>query len=375
VNAGSVILLGGAAHSVPGTGLGPQWPPMMRAPLGPNPEPVDYRTVLPMTPPGGRDLHFYRGQFCGLRIPDAPVVPGSNGDNPECIMACLLDNYPVSVQDEFLETYANCGYTHLQRSLGHALGWGNTIESYIALSEKARSVYGLYCDHWLIANELPGFQKDADASYWGPVLEPHIAALLKAGVMDLCCVGWQMDQWNAPGNPIISLIAWVAKRIPAHIPLYTHWMNEALAWWKTGGEVWTDPQYWPHGILVHDRFSWWYAMQPYLTGGHHQGNTRMLIKEYQDRICDTLDFFGDENGRDTSKGDMGQSQRDGTRPFALTVFECSAQDQFDDTPSNPYAISESQGDQRGYLLMCTTSAWGYMRGYGNGARMPDGAPL
>jgi hypothetical protein len=33
-----------------------------------------------------------------------------------------------------------------------------------------------------------------------------------------------------------------------------------------------------------DRFTWWYAMQPYLTGGHHQGNTRMAINEYQDRL-------------------------------------------------------------------------------------------
>jgi hypothetical protein len=117
-------------------------------------------------------------------------------------------------------------------------------------------------------------------------------------------------------------------------------------------------------------------MRPYLTGGHHQGNTRMLCKEYQDRLCDTLDYFGGEAGRDTGKGDMGQSVRSGTpRPFALTVFECSAQDQFDDTPGNPHAISELEGDQRGYILTCTTSPWGHLAGYGNGARRPDGTAL
>jgi hypothetical protein len=49
----------------------------------------------------------------------APAVPGSNGANPECIVACLLDNYPASVQEKFLQQYVDAGYTHLQRSLGH----------------------------------------------------------------------------------------------------------------------------------------------------------------------------------------------------------------------------------------------------------------
>jgi len=387
VNAGSVVLLGGRSTTPSGGGLGPMWDPIPRNPFGPYPPPVDYKTVLPFTPPAGRVLDFYRGQFCGLRIPGAPVVPGSNAANPSCIMAALLDNYPEDVQEQFLESYAFAGNTHLQRSLGHALGYGHTIDAYIALSKKVRSQYGLFCDHWLIANEFPGFQFNQDASFWGPKLDPYIERLLGAGVVDLACPSWQMDQVMnmAPGNATISIIAYVAKKLPPSIPLYTHWMNEALAWWKKVGtnpngsdigEVWVDPQYWPNGIEVHDRFSWWYAMQPYLTGGHHQGNTRMLCKEYQDRLCDTLDFFGDEHGRDTGKGDMGQSIRTGTpRPFALTVFEDSAQDQFDDVPSNPYAISEVEGDQRGYILMCTTSPWGHMRGYGNGARRPEGTAL
>jgi hypothetical protein len=369
-----VLSIAASPHGAGGGSLlGPSMPTMRRPQLGPWPEPQDYVKVLPFTPPTGRTLDFYRGQFCGLRVHGAPVVPGSNGANPDCIMSCLLDNYPEDIQNEFLDWYASYGYTHLQRSLGHALGYGHSIESFIALTKKAREQFGLLSDVWFIANELPAFRPDADASYWGPVLDPYIKQLLDAGCIDLACVGWQMDQWNVPGNPIISIIADVAARLPKEIPLYTHWMNEALAWWRDGGEVWSDPY---QTINIHDRFSWWYAMRYYLSGGHHQGNTRMLCKEYQDRICDTLDYFGDEHGRDTGKGDMGQSLRTGTaKPFALTVFECSGQDQFDDQPENPYAISEDEGDQRGYLLMCTTSQWGHLRGYGNGARRPDGLPL
>ena len=374
------IMALGASHGYAGGGsqLGPSLPTIQRPELGPWPHPKDYAHVLPFTPPAGRTLDFYRGQFCGLRVHGAPVVPGSNAANPDCIMACLLDNYPEDIQDEFLDWYASYGYTHLQRSLGHALGYGHSIESFIALTRKAREQYGLYSDVWFIANEFPGFQYNADASFWGPKLDPLIDRLLDAGVIDCACPSWQMDQvmGGAPGNATISIIAHVAKKLPPSIPIYSHWMNEALAWWKKVGthpdgsdigEVWSDEY---QTIEVHDRFSWWYAMRYYLSGGHHQGNTQMLCKEYQDRLCDTLDYFGNEHGRDTGKGDMGQSLRTGVaKPFALTVFECSAQDQFDGR------TSEEAGDQRGYILMCTTSQWGHLRGYGNGARRPDGRPL
>jgi hypothetical protein len=57
--------------------------------------------------------------------------------------------------------------------------------------------------------------------------------VLKAGVIDLSCVGWQLDQYNVPGNPLIAIIKYVAEALPRSVPLYTHWANEALAWWLT----------------------------------------------------------------------------------------------------------------------------------------------
>jgi hypothetical protein len=72
---------------------------------------------------------------------------------------------------------------------------------------------------------------------------------------------------------------------------------------------------------------------------------------------------------------MGRSQRNGDAAFLMTCYECSAQDQCDDTPTNPYRISEDQGDLRGYLLLCTTSRWAHLAGYGNGGRLPNGETL
>jgi hypothetical protein len=87
--------------------------------------------------------------------------------------------------------------------------------------------------------------------------------------------------------------------------------------------------------------------------------------------ADTLDYFG---GR-TDKGHMGSSQRNGDAAFKLTVFECSGQDQFDDTLGNPNRISEDEGDRRGFLLLCTTNPWAHITGYGNSAGRPDGRPV
>lgn len=348
---------------------GPLPPPLVRAPLAPFPPGV-YDQTLPVPLPSRPTLSYYRGNFCGLHVQGAPVVPGCNASNPETIMACLLDNYPSKFQDDYLDRYAGC-YTHLQRSLGHALYYGKTLNQYIELSQRAID-RGLFCDHWLLNGgeaQNSGLKvQNRDGAYWKPILDPIIDALLSASVVDTACVGWQFDQQqqDAPGNATISIIAYVAEALPRTIPLYTHWVNEALAWWKTGGEVWSD-QY--QTLNVNDRFTWWHAMQPYLTGGYYQGNTttaRTDMQLFQDRIKDTLDPMCGMTG----KGTFGQSWRGGTKPFSLIGFEVTGQDQFDGS------CSEDEGDLVGYLVSCTTSFNGMgMGGYGNGGRQPSGKVL
>lgn len=322
---------------------------------------MTYDHVLPFTPPPPRTLEFYRGNFCGLQIPGAPLVPGGSSD---VMMAALLDNYPRDWQDRFLLAYAERGYSHLQRSIGHALHYGHSIAEHIELSQRAQAV-GLFCDEWFLCEEWGFFRATVDQ--WTPIMDPILDELLEADVVDHACVGWQLDKYNAPGNTLIAIIRYVAERIPQDVPLFTHWMNHALAWWKTGGEVWTDRY---GSIDVVDRFTWWAAMQPYLTGAHHQGNTTEARRDpqlYQDKMKDTLDPFSGHTG----KGNMGRSRRGGVeKDFALVAFESTAQDQFDGR------CSEDEGDLVGYLLTCTTSYNGKgMSGFGNGSRMPSGDPL
>lgn len=344
-------------------------PPLVpRAPLPPFPQPINYSHALPFAPPKIPTLDFYRGQFCGLRVKDAPVVPGSNAENPPCVMAALLDNYPRKIQDQFLEQYAEDGYTHLQRSWGHAVYYGSTTNQFNALSKHAQKDFGLFADVWLLG-VMEWQPRNQGVDYWKPILDPIFDQILGAGAVDTFCTGWQFDNfmYDSPGNKTIALMAYQCDRLPASIPTFSHWVNEALAWWKTGGEVWTDRY---GSIDVADRFSWWRAMAPYLTGGNYQGDgTTSLLdpKLYQDRMCDTLNPFGG----DKSKGDMGQSIRTGTpRNFKLNAFESTGQNQFDGK------CSEDDGDLSGYLQTCTVGYNGaHVGGYGNGARMPDGTAL
>ncbi len=245
-------------------------------------------------------------------------------------------------------------YTHLQRSIGHSLFYGHPIEEHIELSRRAQRQFGLFADEWFLGGDAL-ITRDQTVDFWKPTLDPIIDALVGSGAVDTACVGWQLDQWNQPGNVLIGIIAYIADKLPASVPLYTHWVNEAMAWWKTGGEVWTDRF---QTINVHDRFTWWLAMQPYLTGAHHQGDTHMArtdLKLYQDKMRDTTEPFAD--------GRMGRSQRGGrNQPFRLTAFESTAQEQFDG------GCPELEGDQIGYVLSAVATG-----GYGNGGRQPDGS--
>jgi hypothetical protein len=279
-------------------------------------------------------------------------------------MTALLPNYPRAFQDSFLETYAGY-YTHIQFSLFHALHYGASLDDYIDLARRAQSA-GLFVDHWFLAgDDVIAGGRNTTVEFWRAQLNPIIPRLLGAGVVDLACVGWQLDQYNVPGNQLIAIIAYIAGALPRGIPLYTHWANEALAWWKTGGEIWSD-QY--QTINVYDRFTWWAAMGPYLTGGHHQGDTiaaRTQTLNYQRSILDTFDYF---QGR-TDKGSMGLSRRrsDAGEPFRFIITECNAQDEFDG------AITEATGDATSYALLGARAFNGaYTNGYYNGARQPNG---
>jgi hypothetical protein len=341
--------------------LPPRPPYQPRAPLPPMP-PGSYDRTLPFTPPVGPSRDFYRGDFCGVRVPGIPLLPEMSGFtvdgwrdnrvgglNPP-IMALDIPRYWKVSRDlviENLNAHAIRGYTHLQCSAGHALEQGLSIDDYVEYSKLVQAIVG-FADHWFLgggpwsARDKNGNwteARDRDRAYWAPILNPWIDALLANQAIDCACVGWQLDGGNKENEPIQSIIDYFADRLRPHdIPIGTHWLNEAGAW-----------------NFPMDRFKWWQSQRGKLRWFHHQGDVNMDIPLYQAKLVDTLQPFGD--GRMGAPGE-----------FALVIYECSAQAQFD------LQMSEDVGNQRGFLLCCTAAS-SHVGGYGNGARRPDGSVL
>lgn len=321
---------------------------VMRAPLPALPA-GSYDHDLPVFPTSP-DLLFYRGNFCGIRVPGVPGVPGGvnatvPGGDTSLVMASHLDRYPIEWQHRILETYASYGYTHFQQSIGFSEDAGKTIPEYVATAKLIQS-YGLYVDHWFLGAGKYN-TRDMDRTYWAPILQPWFDGLFAQSAVDACCVGWQLDGFNKEDAPIQSIIDYFAEQcVPRGIPLATHWINGAGTWTATLS-----------------REQWWRNQKGKLSWFHHQGPTASqgsTVPDYQARLCDTLNPFG--NGR------FGTSGLFGDRPFGLVVYECSAQDQYDERST------EAEGDQRG-MLLCCTKASAQVSGYGNGARRQDGGPV
>ncbi len=347
------------------------WPPPPRSPLPPFP-PGQYDRGPIHWPLGAPDFLRYRGNFCGVRVPGIPILPGMagytvpewrenkvGGKNPP-IMALDIPRYWHVSRDLVVENLAAHstvrGYTHLQCSVGHAIEQGLSLDDYVEYSALVRSM-NLFPDQWFLGGG-PWSARDMGSDYWAPIIDPWIDALLSNGVITTACVGWQLDTFNTVSprswckfpNPFLSTLQWLAGRLGPHqIPIGTHWINEAGICF---GDAGTDP--------YPDRFAYWRAMRGLISWFHHQGDVNMPIPEYQAKLVDTLNPFGD--------GRMGTSGLFGDRPYGLNVFECSAQEQFD------LRMSEDEGDLRGLLLCCTVAATMPV-GYGNGARQPDGSVL
>lgn len=361
----------------------PTPPPYQPRPPLPAPPPGSYDSTLPFEPPATPTRDFYRGNFCGVRVPGIPLLPemsgytvpgwSANADdgrglNPP-IMALDITRYwhlDRGVVRAILDAHATRGYTHLQCSVGHAIAQGLSLKDYLAYCSYAKAIVP-YLDQWFLGGG-PWLARDETSDYWRPLLQPWIAPLKAGHLADLACVGWQLDGYNTgdlrtisgynePYPAIQSIVDYFAEQFTAvGIPIGTHWINHAGGWWSE-----SDPYYQnADGTPAPDaRFRWWNRQVNKVRYFHHQGDTNMVIPEYQARLVDTLQPFGD--------GRMGAPNT-----FSLVIYEYTAQAQFD--VDRDYYQTEDQGDQRGFYLACTVAA-SHVGGYGNGARRVDGTWL
>src|SRR5262249_57971793 len=97
-----------------------------------------------------------KGNFCGLRVPGVPVLPGMAGytlvPQPTDPLVMALDLFKYKDRDQqnrILELYGSYGYTHFQVSIGHALEEGWTMDQIVDLCARIQGYCG-YADWWFL---------------------------------------------------------------------------------------------------------------------------------------------------------------------------------------------------------------------------------
>lgn len=308
--------------------------PVARGPLPPFP-PGHYDETLTQAIPPAPNLRWWRGNAWAVTIPGLPFVPGGSSETPDQCLTWFLDRWSPDWQQTILDTYAQRGYTHFILSWPDSRSVGQSIEQFAQTCQRVQAI-GCYACVFLGSKDY-----DPHDQWWdGWNVAPVIDALIAAKAMDIAIVGWELDLWNIPGDPLQSIVDGVTQRtVPAGIPTYVHFSTHVTWWGKDGS----------------DRFAWWNLQRGKLTGLLYQGDSAWDVGLFQARMVDTLAQF--------AHTDSGFGH-----PFDDIAFETKASAQFDGP------ADENTGDLMDYLLLCTQAGVS-VQGFGNGARMPDGSVI
>jgi len=345
-------------------------PPIVRGPLPPFPEPVNYYTDLPWTPP--TDRNYLRGDFWGVEMPGAPQVPGV-GRKYERIFSWFLDRYPLDFQKAYLTKYGGYGYTHFLLSVGDSLGppenpgktpgAGHTLDQFIETCRLVKK-YVKYCHVRLGSKDFqPHYMT---AQQWADYADPIMDALIAAKVVDEFSLAWEMNLWNTPGQPLIDALRHCGQK--AHAAGLTSWQHFSphyTSWFADGDE--------------RGRFGWYDDLANDVDGINYQTmGPAWSPQMMQARCVDTLYQFG-QRGNDylfRLEEDLAFWMWD---TDVVTVQVDDAVDAAGNPVYTQVSVTPEDANVRGYIGACTiddvkhtdAKIWGF----GNGGRRPDGSRL
>lgn len=340
--AAAVILLGGG-----GIWPSPRPRPARRAPLPPfdaastDPE---SGAALPVTAtlngrPPAPSVSYRRENFCGLRVPGLPFIPGGAAD-PSLVFFPFIDRYTDRDQGRILDAYLQAGYTHGTLSWPDSRAYGKSVADYVATARRLKAS-GLWVCHKFFSKYYD--PKNADGHTAFPVLD----ALLAADAIDCGTPAWEMNLFTAP-EAVDDLVDPLAEYAPS-VLWYLHFSCHYAAWQRNTE---TPHEFWMRRV----------------------GKVRGL--EYQ---CFPVSGVDDTKAGTWSAGMMQARINDvlvrlapggvwRTPGFDVIPWETTAQLQFNG------AQDERHGDLRGYESLCAPGPMP-LAGFGNGARYPNGDPL
>lgn len=342
--------------------------PIDRPPLPAFPQPINYRTEMPWTPPVIPTRDFYRGDAWGVVMPGAPVVPGASSKHPERILSWFIDRYTPDFQQEYLRIYAGYGYTHFTLSYADSCGPvdngpnsppgnGQTLEQFIATCLRVRSV--IPYTHVMIGSKY--FQPwNMSAQQWADFADPIMDALFAADAADEIVLGWEWNLWNTPGQPTIDAFKHAGRRChQAGRSFWMHFSPHVTSWFADG-----DPR---------GRFGFYDDIAPDVNGLDYQTQgPNWSPQMLQARIVDSLWQFGERNN--DVKFRLWED-------YAAWMWDNDvvAVNVDDVPPPQNVPVDPDHANLRGYIGCCTidnvkhtdAKVWGF----GNGGRLPDGSRL
>lgn len=280
---------------------------------------------------------LYRGDM-GVFIPGAPDV-GAGGDQ-NLVLSFMYPRYPPLFRAVIREVWA------ARQSLDVLLSWQDDVASGISLAQcvvirQELCAAGFRPCEWLASKV---YMPRDDAAGTLALMEPALAAFLRADCVSRYCVGGELDLWNTYGS-LQAITDAIAPRVnAAGRTLAVHFSTNRADWRPDHpGSTFAD---------------YWNPNQGKLSGGlWFQADSTASDADLQAEMIPILERFA---GNDGVVPDCGFGH-----PFDCHAVEISLQAMFDG------AMDQAECDRRGRVLLATPAQGGpaglvAVMGSGNG---------
>jgi hypothetical protein len=331
-------------------------PPPVIVPRGPLPPfdvattdpdtgaPLPVYTTLREAPPTKADVRWWRGDAWGITIPALPYVQGgATGPAQQRVLTYFLDRYGPTYEKKILDQHRAHGYTHISLSPQDSFAAGQAADAYVAMAVRCKAA-GLFVHHLLRSKYYTADHPDLTA------MDPLVETLLAEGAADVITPAWEMNYWSP--EVVRQMIDHDADVIGDRARIMLHFYPHYIAWPpnnETSAEFWQKNYGLVDGIL--------YQCDPTWTAG-------MMAA----RITDGLDRLAP--GGMYGLGDSGRGH-----PIDYIVWETIATCQFGNLRDGDGRLAdEDVGNVKGWECTCAPGLM-TVKGFGNGARRPDGTPL
>jgi hypothetical protein len=306
--------------------------------------PLPVHTTINGTIPPLDDPTYHRANLWGVTLPGAPFIDGgAHGPAQNRLLTYLVDRYPPDWQQRWLDAYVARGLRHFWLSIPDSRDRTKlSLQDYLDLTKRILDA-GLIPCHFLRSKDYDGRNPDPAR------VAPWVDALLNIDGIPMACHAWEASIFYDPASLRATIdhdaTKWPQIRWAVHL-------QQGYADFGPDGEG-HGPAFWKSNLKVGVRtLLYQYKTEPAWSAGMLQARGN------------------DVSVRLRAGGLWGLSET-----VDWIAFEVIAQCQFNNQCDGDGRMADEDiGDLKGYETLCTPGPLP-PRGFGNGARYPDGKPV